>query len=837
MKRSARLVLLVLLIGWGAFTGPWMIGAQPPPAREYTPPADGFTNITIDGDPSDWAAYPAIYADPVEDSTGNVDLTYIYAFTNDTYLYLLFEVAGEIGPYVQLDVLINWERPMDDDYMINARPYENPHPHVSRIVNGQGGRQGNVAQGVAFEMRIPRGAFMGPPPRRVEVRVMDGICCGPQWVVVDGTEPATILQTEEKEPPLVSLADLTASDSVFCRDGALAEGGVFEPTADIEVSAQYQAEFFVAPSGLNYPADVVALPDGGIIVTGRDGKLHRVALDGTISEYARARVNAIDLDGSGQLYGYDSPGGGIYHITPGQGGKLIASVPQTCHGVMATAPSGTLYIASNHCCSDGAGCYAIYKVPAGGGTAIEWITGLEGLRALDLISEDRLYVLISGTLQVIDTATGETTQVVQLPEWGTGLAVAPDGTAYASAGDTLTSSNLYRITPEGEVSLLVALEGDGLGPLAITPEGEIVATQPLTNGLVAITLDGVVRTVIEPNGLVSPQALAFSPCGELVVVADEAGGLILVTPDGETRLLVRLASYTPPLTFIAFAPQGWYVAGESAPGFPSLLNRYLPNGAGLRETLADDIPQVSGVAVGTDGSIYASSTIPEGKIFHLFPDGTRQVLIDGLQTPQALTLNSDGILYAVVGGEGGTGLYAAPLRGDTILSIGPDGTASTLANVRHATDMALGPDGLLYVAAGQHVYRVWPFGIAELFASGFSNAQGVAFDVEGNLYVADEGRSAIVRINGFPQGRLTGVVTNAVTGTPLEGVRLRVVQARPPFTGRMVVTAADGTFSLEAAPDTYNLTAWAEGYRTTVWEGITVGDEPMQLTLALPPAE
>ena len=44
--------------------------------------------------------------------------------------------------------------------------------------------------------------------------------------------------------------------------------------------------------------------------------------------------------------------------------------------------------------------------------------------------------------------------------------------------------------------------------------------------------------------------------------------------------------------------------------------------------------------------------------------------------------------------------------------------------------------------------------------SGLERPTGLAFDLAGYLYAADEGMNAIVRISGFPQGRLQGAVRN-----------------------------------------------------------------------------
>jgi len=202
---------LIICCGVLSVVAVWLFSATCAASQEYAPPEDGFTRITIDGDPSDWARYPTAVTDPTGDSTGNVDLTYISAFANDAYLYVLCESAGEIGSYVQLDVDINPTAPdgWPPDFMINARPYEHSRLHLSRLEDEQFihlGEHGYVAQGTALEMRIPLEAFELEKPTTFAVRVMDGVCCESQWREVDWTRVATILSTVEIEAlPIVEI--------------------------------------------------------------------------------------------------------------------------------------------------------------------------------------------------------------------------------------------------------------------------------------------------------------------------------------------------------------------------------------------------------------------------------------------------------------------------------------------------------------------------------------------------------------------------------------------------------------------------------------------------------
>ncbi len=836
-KVLACVIAFSLLAACGG--NPASTSTEPTPTRVPTnnPSIGNMTRIVIDGDPSDWESHPVPFNDPTGDSSGNVDIKSVGAFANNKYLYVLVEVNGAIGSYVQLDLDINPHPETGlPDYMANSYPNNgDPIPHVIRIENGEfhqlENTSGEVAQGEAFELRIPLDLLAGIAIKDVAIRVMDGECCGDKWRSVDEAGPVEIFKTDEVEAPFVALTDLTASDSAFCSRAALERPDTFQPAAGIIVPEGYRAEYFIPPSGVNVPSDVVVLPNGDIIVaSSRAGEVQKIGSDGTISTYARLNVYSLDTDSAGNLYGYNFPVGQIFKITEHSEGTPIARMPDTaCESTLAVAPDGTIYIGFNQCSGQSMGESGIYKIPAGGGDP-SLLVALqnEGASALDVDSSGTLFAVIGQTLNTIDTNNGNRSQIASLPEWGSfhGLVVTDEGTAYISSGDFNDSGSLFRIPANGQAEKLASIPDNGLEGLAVTQAGEVVGTQRAIGGVQAVGPDGSVRALVAPNGLVSPQALAFSPCGELLTVNDESGRLTLAYPNGRVIPFTRIISFQPPQTFLAFSPQGWYVTGESAPGFPSSVNRYLPNGP--HETLASDIEWASGVTVAADGSIYVSAT-NDGKIFHILPDGTREVVAEGLQFPQALALGRDGFLYAVTGGQGFGDVFAIPTQGDAIVSIASNGKVAQLAQIRDAAEIAIGPDGLLYVAAGDSVVRLNAAGVAETFASGFKSARGVAFDIAGNLYVADDNGNNIVRIGGFPAASIRGRALDA-NGKPVAGAFVRVTQVHAPFAGQLTVAANDGTFVLPAVSGEYAVTVWAEGFQTAT-VSITDVDEEVEITL------
>ena len=129
------------------------------------------------------------------------------------------------------------------------------------------------------------------------------------------------------------------------------------------------------------------------------------------------------------------------------------------------------------------------------------------------IQGDLLYVADIDTVRTFDVASGQPRDAFQVPEANVlnGIAAAPDGTIYVS--NTRPPERIYKITADGEVSVLV----DG-APLAV-PNG------------VAIDPDGNVVVVNIANN----EVLTFDPSGELVRTehaAESGNDGVVVLEDG-----------------------------------------------------------------------------------------------------------------------------------------------------------------------------------------------------------------------------------------------------------------------------------------------------------------
>ena len=81
-------------------------------------------------------------------------------------------------------------------------------------------------------------------------------------------------------------------------------------------------------------------------------------------------------------------------------------------------------------------------------------------------------------------------------------------------------------------------------------------------------------------------------------------------------------------------------------------------------------------------------------------------------------------------------LFVACQNTTTILQITPEGMRSGFAPYGNGM-LAFDSGGNLFAAGGSYVYELTPSGVPSTFATGLTNAYGLAFDGSGNLFVAE----------------------------------------------------------------------------------------------------
>jgi sugar lactone lactonase YvrE len=192
----------------------------------------------------------------------------------------------------------------------------------------------------------------------------------------------------------------------------------------------------------------------------------------------------------------------------------------------------------------------------------------------------------------------------------------------------------------------------------------------------------------------------------------------------------------------AFDQEGnLYVTFSGSRGQNAPVSIYIVRRDGSREPFVVGLPNPTSMVVDAAGNLYVSSRF-DGSVHRVARDGTASIAATDLGVACGIAFGPDGQLY--VGDRSGSVLRVADNRTTLFASVPPSVAAFHLA---------FGPDGFLYVAAptlASHdvVYRISRAGEVETFCEGFGRPQGLAFDVDGNLYIVDSvaGANALYRV-------------------------------------------------------------------------------------------
>jgi sugar lactone lactonase YvrE len=145
--------------------------------------------------------------------------------------------------------------------------------------------------------------------------------------------------------------------------------------------------------------------------------------------------------------------------------------------------------------------------------------------------------------------------------------------------------------------------------------------------------------------------------------------------------------------------------------------------------------------------MYVSSRHDE-MIYTVTPSGAVSTYAEGMGVATGIAFDRDENLY--VGDRSGTIFKIARDRQIFVFA--------TLEPSVSAYHLAIGPQGDLFVtgpttSSFDSIYKVDPHGSVSVFYRGLGRPQGLAFDSEGNLYVAASltGKRGIVKIT--PQGK------------------------------------------------------------------------------------
>ncbi len=155
-----------------------------------------------------------------------------------------------------------------------------------------------------------------------------------------------------------------------------------------------------------------------------------------------------------------------------------------------------------------------------------------------------------------------------------------------------------------------------------------------------------------------------------------------------------------------------------------------------------EMMNATALAFDREGQMYVSSRY-DGTVYRVSPSGSMSAYAQGMGVATGIAFDREENLY--VGDRSGTIFKIARDRQIFVFA--------TLEASISAYHLAFGPEGDLFVtgpttSSFDCVYKIDPHGAISVFYRGLGRPQGMAFDVDGNLYVAASlaGKRGIVRL-------------------------------------------------------------------------------------------
>jgi len=328
----------------------------------------------------------------------------------------------------------------------------------------------------------------------------------------------------------------------------------------------------------------------------------------------------------------------------------------------------------------------------------------------------------------------------------------------------------------------------GLQPGAALPGGEIRIT----------------GTDLRPADLRRPRVIFGEVEGSVIISSDQflvarvpygaGSGPVVVSTNGHSsnphqiKVAVPIADNLHPVTNPAIDSEGnIYVTFSGSRGQKVPVSIFKIDTNYNVKPFLSDLMNATAIAFDRSGQLYISSRM-DGTVYRVAPNGTMSSYAEGMGVATGVAFDRTGNLY--VGDRSGTIFKIAPDRQIFVFA--------TLEPSVSAYHLAFGPRGDLFVtgpttSSFDCVYRVDPQGSVSTFYRGLGRPQGLAFDQEGNLYVAASlgGKRGIVKISPAGQASLE------VAGSGLVGLAFAP--------GRSVVLATNNTvhhlaWNIQGAP-------------------------------------
>lgn len=278
-------------------------------------------------------------------------------------------------------------------------------------------------------------------------------------------------------------------------------------------------------------------------------------------------------------------------------------------------------------------------------------------------------------------------------------------------------------------------------PTAAIPGGELlIRGSELSGGaLPRVRLGDVTApVVIGSDALIIARVPDGAVPGPLVVEADSRSSSPWMCQIG-----VQVADSLHPVANPAVDGSGnVYTTFSGSRGQKTPVAVYRIDAGFNARPLISDLMNATALAFDRDGLLYVSSRY-DGIVYQVTPRGEMSIYVEGMGVATGIAFDKDENLY--VGDRSGTIFKISRSRQIYVFA--------TVEPSIAAYHLAFGAEDYLYLtgpttSSFDSVYRISPAGDVETFYRGLGRPQGMAFDVDDNLYVSASmgGRRGVVRI-------------------------------------------------------------------------------------------
>lgn len=221
--------------------------------------------------------------------------------------------------------------------------------------------------------------------------------------------------------------------------------------------------------------------------------------------------------------------------------------------------------------------------------------------------------------------------------------------------------------------------------------------------------------------------IAVGPTGELYLSLEERKeGSVIRLSGGERRVLADGLDRPDGL---ALGAGVLYVTEEVDDG------RIIEIDLGdLGQTVVTTLKQPEGIDFLPDGSLAITEDIVPGRLLRVSLSGEIEVLLTDLVLPEGLAVSSDGAIYFAEQDAGTVSLFK-------------DGRARVVVGGLNKPDqITLAPDGAIWISEDARPGRLLRYheGSLETIVEDLWAPQGIAFGLEGEVYVSEQGRNRIL---------------------------------------------------------------------------------------------